>query len=145
MHEITHLIHVDPKRAREMILAAFKAEGCHKGDTAKRLQCERNALARWIAELKLEPTIKAMTARARDEGWKRTGGGYPAGRERSVEFRLQKIESHAAARKEKIAEAEAALARARTKERKARLQKTLARLKRVDARARERASELTQA
>jgi DNA-binding NtrC family response regulator len=84
-HDITHLIHIDPKAAGKRILAALKEEGMHKGNAAKRIGCAHSTLLVWIKQLELIEEIEKMTQTAVTKGWHH---GNVGGRPQSEETRL---------------------------------------------------------
>lgn len=75
---IAHLIHTDPKAARDQILEAFRAEKMHVGNAAKRIGCTHGTLLIWIAKLEMGPAVAKLKKLAEREGWHHENhGGRP--------------------------------------------------------------------
>jgi hypothetical protein len=63
------LIHFDPKKAKTLILDAFRAEKCHKGNTAHRIGCSHRTLLVWMKKLGIDAEIDRIYELAVKEGW----------------------------------------------------------------------------
>lgn len=79
-HEITHLIAVDPTKAKAKILQALKAARMHKAVATKEIGCSHGTFLRWIVRLGMQQEIEEMAAKAVKEGWHHEErGGRPQG------------------------------------------------------------------
>ncbi len=63
------LVRLDPKRAKGLILDAFRRAKAHHGDAAKLLDCSSSTLNSWMRTLGLGDEMDRMTAKAKREGW----------------------------------------------------------------------------
>jgi DNA-binding NtrC family response regulator len=70
---MTAIIEVQPDRAKETILAAYRLAGANIPETAKRLECTWRTLYRWIAKLGLDEDLAKLKVKAAREGWLREG------------------------------------------------------------------------
>lgn len=68
-HVISHLIHLDPKKAKDLILTALRDNKMHVGDAAKAIGCTHGTLLIWIGKLEMQPAVEKLRALATREGW----------------------------------------------------------------------------
>jgi DNA primase large subunit len=68
-HLIAHLIHTDPKAAKQAILDALEAEKMVMGQAAAHIGCTHGTLLVWIAKLDMSPAVEKLRLRAMREGW----------------------------------------------------------------------------
>jgi hypothetical protein len=62
-------IDLDPKSAKEEILAAYRIAGASLTAAAAVLGLQRRTLYRYVVRLELEDALKQMTGKAQREGW----------------------------------------------------------------------------
>lgn len=67
--KLTALIQVDPKRAAEEILAAYRVAGASLKAAAEILGCTERTLHRWVDALDMREALEAATRKAVREGW----------------------------------------------------------------------------
>lgn len=79
-YPITHLIHIDPTKARKQILDALREQKMHMANVAKAFGCTHGTLLTWVKKLDLREAIDDLRETAKAKGWHHDHvGGRPPG------------------------------------------------------------------
>lgn len=71
--DIGPVVSQKPDEATEQILKAFRSEGANAVLAAKRLGVSTRGFHRYVEQLGIKRQVDAMRARARKEGWLKSG------------------------------------------------------------------------